>query len=186
MSMIKRLGVLACVCLAGAGCGGGAADTDTSAAAEAPASNGAAAPAGDEDRSACDLITAEEASQILGSTVVSKETENGDRYYAPAAGAGLESQEFILKVQWTGGQEAWDINQQSTALAGKLLGGDKSGATDVAKSKEAPLGDKSIYNPILGGYVLKGDVLLQFDNLMRVKDAQSKWEQLARKALARL
>jgi hypothetical protein len=182
--MSRMISVPAVVCFSFmvSACGGSSASEGS---AGPPAGSARAA---DVSRSACDLISAAEATAIVGSAVVAKESGRGDTVstcvFAPASG---ESQEFKLSVQWSGGKEAWDVNQQATALGGKLLGAEKSEATaGVMKADEAQLGDASSYNPILGGYVLKGDVLLEFNNLLTLSDARVKWEKLARTALSRL
>jgi hypothetical protein len=104
-------------------------------------------------------------------------------YFAPS---GRDTQEFLLKVTWSGGREAWQAQEDAVALGGQLFGGERSTANNVMKSEAGGLGDKSSYNPILGAYVLKGDVLLEFNNLLTLRDPKSTWEKLARKALERL
>jgi hypothetical protein len=194
VSIIRVLGLVASLCVVGMGCSRASGSSESSsahaAAQSAPNSSAAAAgaPARRSGRSACDLVTAEEASAILGESVVAKEISRDDASsfcsYAPG---GDRSKEIQLKVQWTGGKMAWDANQTAVSLGGKLLGADRDGAAaGVMRAEEAKLGDKSSYNPILGAYVLKGDVLLEFNNLLVVGDARSKWEKLAATALARL
>jgi hypothetical protein len=46
-------------------------------------------------------------------------------------------------------------------------------------------GDRSSFSSILGSYVLKGDVPLEF-RLNVLRDERQKWEALAGKALSRL
>jgi hypothetical protein len=73
------------------------------------------------------------------------------------------------------------------ALGGKLMGANRSGATAaVMTSESGSIGDKSSYSPILGAYVLKDDVLLEFNNLLPMSDAKPNWEKLARTALGRI
>lgn len=179
---------LACACLCTTGCSDSRVAKESSSVEAEATSARAATPAGGERRNSCDLITGKEASAILGEPVVPREDPaTGSCFYGPATGTSLEKQEFSLKVYWTGGREEWDLNQQTAALTGQVFGvEDDEPAAGVLKSDETPLGDKSMYSPVLGGYVLKGDVLLQFDGLLRLKDARSQWEQLARKALSRL
>jgi hypothetical protein len=139
-------------------------------------------------RSACDLVTAEEASAILGESIIAKEiSHDATSSFCSYAPGGDRTKEIQLKVQWTGGKSAWDTNQTAVSLGGKLMGADRDpAAAGVMKSGGSTLGDKSSYNPILGAYVLKGDVLLEFNNLLVLRDARSKWEKLAATALSRL
>jgi hypothetical protein len=188
MSSSGILSVLVCVSIVSTGCGESSAANEaksTKAETEVARTGGAAAA---ESRSACELITDEEASEIIGSPVLPKETSRGSSssscFFAPAPG---QTQEFQLKVQWSGGREAWEANEKATELGGRLMGADRNEATGrVMKVEEAALGDRSSYNPILGAYVLKGDVLIEFNNLLTLSDARVKWEKLVRKALSRL
>jgi hypothetical protein len=62
----------------------------------------------------------------------------------------------------------------------------KNEVDQVMKTEAAEqLGDQSSFSSILGSYVLKGDVLLEF-RLNVLLDERQKWEALARKALSRL
>jgi hypothetical protein len=189
MSSSGILSVLVCVCAIGTGCGESSASNEATLAKGATEVAGrAGASAAGETRSACELITDEEASEIVGSPVLPKEKSRGGSssscFFAPAPG---QTQEFQLKVHWSGGREAWEANEKATELGGRLMGADRNeAAARVTKVDEVPLGDRSYYNPILGAYVLKGDVLIEFNNLLTLSDARVKWEKLARKALSRL
>ena len=184
---IVRVLVLAVSCGAAVtSCGPASSSSESaSAAAQQAPARASASPAG---RSACDLVTAEEASEILGEPVVAKQiSHDASSSFCSYAPGGDRSKEIQLKVQWTGGKSAWDTNQAAVSLGGKLLGADRDDAASrVIKAEETTLGDKSSYNPILGAYVLKGDVLLEFNNLLVLRDPRSKWEQLAAAALAKL
>jgi hypothetical protein len=205
VSIIRGFGLLAMLCVAAASCsrasGANESASTNAAATSAPAPAGMAAspsptavaaparsPASANARSACDLVTAEEASAILGESVVATEVSHSPTSsfcsYAPD---GDRTREIQLKVEWNGGKEAWDAQEQATGLAGRLLGGAGTAATNAMMKAEAgSLGDKFSYNAIIGAFVLKGDVLLEFQNLVVLRDARSKWEKLAATALAKL
>jgi hypothetical protein len=175
-----------CGCLMATACGGSTESTTLPAGGTQASSRSAGASVA-QRRSACELITADEASAIVGSPLVaterSKESTSSSCYFAPT---GRDTQEFVLKVTWSGGREAWQAQEEAAALSGRLMGGDRSPANTVMASEAAGVGDKSSYNPIIGAYVLKGDVLLEFNNLLTLRDPKSTWETLARKALERL
>jgi hypothetical protein len=63
-------------------------------------------------RTACDLITAKEASDIIGSLVNLKETSR-DGSSSRCLYKAAEGQEFLLNVQWTGGKSAWEVNESA-------------------------------------------------------------------------
>jgi hypothetical protein len=178
MRSTSILGVLVCVSVMAGGCGG------PSPTKELIGGTGVA----EKGRSACELITDDEASDIVGSPVFPTEKSRGQTsstcFFAPAPGRG---QEFQLTVRWAGGRAAWEANEKAAAFSGQLVGANRSEASaNVMKFEEGSLGDRSSYNPVLGAYVLKGDVLLEFNNLLTVSDARAKWEKLARTALSRL
>jgi hypothetical protein len=169
------------------GCGETSATKESPANADAGGTGGAGTAVANDGRSACELITDEEVSDIVGSQVIPKERSRGPSsstcYFAPAPG---HTQELMLTVTWSGGREAWDANEKAMALGGQLLGGNRSAAASVMKVEEGAIGDKSSFNPVLGAYVLEGDVLLEFNNLLTLDDAQTRWVKLARVALSRL
>jgi hypothetical protein len=183
---IVRVSVLAVsLCVVATSCGRASSSSESAPAAQREPDRASTSRAG---RSACELVTAEEASTILGEPVVAKEiSHDASSSFCSYAPGGDRSKEIQLKVQWTGGRSAWDTNQTAVSLGGKLLGADRDeAASRVMKAEETTLGDKSSFNPILGAYVLKGDVLLEFNNLLVLRDARSKWEKLAATALAKL
>jgi hypothetical protein len=189
MSRTNILTLLVCVSVIGGGCKGPSATSESAlAATTTQLARTAGTPATGNGRSACELITDEEASDIVGSPVLPRERSRGHSssscYFAPAPG---QSQEFQLRVHWSGGREVWEANEKATAFGARLMGTDRSEATaSVTRFEKGRLGDRSSYNPILGGYVLRGDVLLEFNNLITLSDARSKWEKLAKTALSRL
>lgn len=178
MRSTSTLGVLVCASVLAWGCSGPSAIKESIGEIDVA----------EKSRSACELIADEEASDIVGSPVFPKEKSRSPSsstcFFAPAPG---QSQEFQLTVYWAGGREAWEVNEKAAALGGQLMGANRSEATaNVMKFEEGPLGDRSSYNPILGAYVLKADVLLEFNNLLTISEARAKWEKLARTALSRL
>jgi hypothetical protein len=182
----SAIGSVACACLLLAACRQSASTEKAQADARTVATK-AAAGVGDQRR-ACELITVDEASTIIGSRLAAKERPGGGTsskcVFTPVDGG---TQEFVLTVTWAGGREAWQAQEHATELGGRLMGGNRTGAANtVMKSEPAGLGDKSSYNPILGAYVLKDDVLLEFNNLLTLRDPRNAWERLARKVLARL
>jgi hypothetical protein len=169
-------------CLAGLVLGGGCGATEEpgQAAGAAPRASAGSAP------SACALITAQEAEAILGNPVVPKDETSGTEH-SSCAYESAQGEHFWLTVYWTDGKEQWHINETARGIAGRLMQPQGKKEVDQVMKTEAAdqLGDRSSFSSILGSYVLKGDVLLEF-RLNVLRDERQKWEALARKALSRL
>ena len=170
--------------LALAACGGG----DAGSQEAAPDDESAAAAEGNA-RSACDVLTGEDVSAILGQTLEARPDpeEQTPRYstcgYYPGEGYGI----LYLTVYWRGGQIEWDTWQMATGYAGQMWEQAEkvsldsiSGATLVSG-----LGDRAYFGGIMPSLVLKGDVMLEF-KLALVTDEEKNFPLLAKAALARL
>jgi hypothetical protein len=144
-----------------------------------------AAPAADRD--ACSLITAEEASTILGSTATAtSRSASSSRSTCDYVTQAYES--FTLEAIWSGAEEEIQIARGAAKKATGMAGGrqddvvrDVMGLTQVEG-----LGDEAYFARRTMSYVRKGDVLLVFQNAGLNEPAREHWEALARAALARL
>ncbi len=166
-------------------CGGGADagnadDTDDDAAA---------ATAATASRSACDVLTGEDVSGILGQTLEARPDpeEQTPRYsscgYYPGEGYGV----LYLTAYWSGGKDEWDSWQMATSYAGQMW--EQAEKVDLdsitGASLVSGLGDRAYFGGMMPSLVLKGDVLLEF-KLALVTDEKHNFPLLAKAALARL
>jgi hypothetical protein len=160
-----------------------AAASDTAEAAESIAGG-----AGSTPRDGCSLVTAEEASVILGERVTARPTgKSGGTWngcvYEPEKG-GIDT--YIMQVHWHDGQEQMSVAKRGMKIAAK---GMQTEGVDVARMMALEpvegLGDEAYFNPIVPSYVRKGDILIEAD-LRAVRNARQAWEEMSRKALSRL
>jgi hypothetical protein len=140
-------------------------------------------------RDACALITKPEADAILQAAVTPRSKTKPGRSeceYQATDGGG-----FSMKVYWSGGKEELAVTKSAMGLAPAMLreNGMEPGGM-MALRPVTGLGDEAYYNPIVGSYVRKGDVLMEFDlRLLQVPTpdaAVERWRALAGKALGRL
>jgi hypothetical protein len=170
-----QLGVMA---MLAAGCSSGDAP---------PAEHAAPAAAAAEARDACSLITAEDATKILGSTATATaRSASRERSVCEYLTQSYES--FTLEAIWRGAEEEIGIARSAATMAAGQAGGrqddvvrDVMGLTEVEG-----LGDEAYFARRTMSYVRKGDVLLVFQTTGLNEPAREHWEALARAALARL
>jgi len=175
--------------LALAACGGG--ETDSAAAGDVAAGDDAAGVAGTATvRSACEVLTGEDVSAILGQTLEARpdpDDPDGPNHsscgYYPGEGYGV----LYLTVYWSGGREQWEAWQTATSWAGQTW--EQAEKVDLdsitGASLVSGLGDRAYFGGILPSLTLEGDVLLEF-KLALVTDEARNFPLLARAALARL
>lgn len=152
-----------------------------------PADTTAPAAAAAEARDACTLVTAEEASKILGSTATAtSRAVSAERSVCDYVTEAYEA--FTLEAVWGGAEEEIKIARSAAKKATGMAGGrqddvvrDVMGLTEVEG-----LGDEAYFARRTMSYVRKGDVLLVFQNAGLNEPAREHWEALARAALARL
>lgn len=174
---IRMICVLA---LFAAGCSGG--ETP-------PAETGApaAAPAAAEARDACALITAGEATNILGSpATATSRSVSAERSVCDYVTQAYEA--FTLEAVWTGAEEEIQIARRAASAAAGQAGGRQD---DVVRevmglTKVEGLGDEAYFARRTMSHVRKGDVLLTFQTAGLNEPAREHWEALARVALGRL
>jgi hypothetical protein len=177
-SFVMRAAQLGVVAVLMAGCSSPA-DTP-SETAQPPAAAG-------EVRDACALISAEEATKILGSTAtLTPRSASRDRSVCDYVTESYES--FTLEAIWSGAEEEIQIARSAAKKATGMAGGrqddvvrDVMGLTEVEG-----LGDEAYFARRTMSYVRKGDVLLVFQTTGLNEPAREHWEALARAALARL
>lgn len=185
---VAALGFVVAGVVAVTGCG--SSDGGNEAAAGA-AEQQAAAPASTAVRSACDVLTADDASAILGQKLEARPDpeDQGPRhstcgYYPPSPDSyGV----LYLTVYWSGGQDEWNTWQMATSMAGKTWEQTEKVSLDSI-NKAGPvggLGDRAYFGGLLPSLVLQGDVLLEY-KLALVPDEAQNFPRLAKAALARL
>lgn len=176
-----RLAQLAAMAVLVAGCS--SSDAPQSETAAAPA----AGPAAAEARDACALITAEEASKILGSTATAtSRSVSAERSVCDYVTEAYES--FTVEAVWTGAEEEIQIGRRAAGMAAGQAGGRQD---DVVRdvmglTKVEGLGDEAYFARRTMSYVRKGDALLIFQNAGLNEPARERWEALARVALGRM
>lgn len=168
-------------------CGGGEPGADAAETGEEPQ---AAADEAAAVRSACEVLTGEDVSAILGQTLDARpdpDDPDGPSHsscgYYPGEGYGV----MYLTVYWRGGQQQWEAWQSATSWAGQAW--EQAEKVDLdsitGASLVSGLGDRAFFGGILPSLVLKGDVLLEF-KLALVTDEEKNFPRLAQAALARL
>ncbi|HEX6322497.1 MAG TPA: hypothetical protein VFZ36_02130 [Vicinamibacterales bacterium] len=173
-----KLSMMCVVAMLAAGCSSG--ETP-------PAETGAPAAAPAAERDACALVTAQEASTILGSTATAtSRSASAERSVCDYVTQAYEA--FTLEAVWSGAEEEIKIARSAAKMAAGQAGGrqdevvrDVMGLTQVEG-----LGDEAYFSRRTMSYVRKGDVLLIFQNAGLNEPAREHWEALARAALARL
>ena len=175
--------VLAAACAVGlTACTDGESGSDAQSAAAADASS---------VRSACEVLTGEEVSSILGQTLEARPDpeDQGPRhstcgYYPPDPDSyGV----LYLTVYWSGGREEWDTWQVATSMAGKTWEQTEKVSLDSI-NRAGPvsgLGDRAYFGGLLPSLVLEDDILLEY-KLALVTDEEKNFPRLAKAALARL
>jgi len=154
-----------------------------------PAQTGAPAPAAASaaPRDACALITAEEASKILGSTATAtSRSTSSARSVCDYVTQSYES--FTLEAIWTGAEEEIKTARSAAKMAAGHAGGRQDEVVNAVMglTKVEGLGDEAYFARRTMSYVRKGDVLLVFQNAGLNDPAREHWEALARAALPRL
>lgn len=160
-----------------------------SSAETPPAESGAPAqtPAAAEARDACALITAEEATKILGSTATAtSRSVSAERSVCDYVTQAYEA--FTLEAVWRGAEEEIQISRRAASMAAGQAGGRQD---DVVRdvmgvTKVDGLGDEAYFARRTMSHVRKGDVLLTFQTAGLNEPAREHWEALARVALGRL
>lgn len=160
-----------------------------SSAETPPAETGssAPAPAAAEARDACALITAGEATTILGSTATAtSRSMSAERSVCDYVTQAYEA--FTLEAVWTGAEEEIQVGRRAAGMAAGQAGGRQD---DVVRdvmglTKVEGLGDEAYFARRTMSYVRKGDVLLIFQNAGLNEPAREHWEALARAALGRI
>lgn len=176
-----RLAQLAAMAILIAGCSSTDAPQSDTTSASAPAAAAA------EARDACALITADEASKILGSTAkATSRSVSAERSVCDYVTEKYEA--FTLEAVWTGAEEEIQIGRRAASMASGQAGGRQD---DVVRdvmglTKVDGLGDEAYFARRTMSYVRKGDVLLMFENAGLNDPAREHWEALARVALGRI
>lgn len=160
-----------------------------SSAEPPPAERGAAAPAAAAaaNRDACALITADEASKILGSTATAtSRSMSRERSVCDYVTQSYEA--FSLEAIWSGAEEEIKTSRSAANLAAGQAGGTRDDVVNdvMGLHKADGLGDEAYFARRTMSYVRKGDVLLVFETAGLNEPAREHWEALARAALARL
>jgi len=156
---------------------------------QAPASSAGSAPATTPvaNQDACSLITAEEASKILGSeATATRRSSSAQRSVCDYVTRSFES--FTLEAIWAGAEDEIKTARSAATTATAAAGGkDDQVVNDVmGLHRVEQLGDEAYFSRRTMSYVRKGDVLLVFQNAGLNEPAREHWEALARAALARL
>lgn len=166
---------------------GGACGSGQRSQTASPAAEESRASAGGAGRDACALITADEATKILGSPakVVSRSLA-AERSACDYVTQAYES--FTLEVRWKGADEALDTARSAATAAAALAGAKQDQVVNevMGLQRVENLGDEAYFSRRTMSYVRKGDVLLVFQNAGLNDPAREHWEALARAALARL
>jgi len=177
--------VLFCVAaIAAPGCGGG----DEGAGSDEMEGGGEAVQA-TLVRDACEVLTGEDASAIIGQVVEARPDleDQGPRYsscsYFPSEGYAV----LYLTVYWSGGEQEWETWLLATRYAKEAW--DQAEKVDLDSITGAGLvsglGDRAYFGGMLPSLVLKGDILLEF-KMPLVMDEEEAFPQLALAALAKL
>lgn len=156
--------------------------------AEAPPADDApaAAPAA-AARDACTLITAQEATAILGSpATATSRSASASRSVCDYVTESYES--FTLEAIWTGAESEIQTARGAARKATGMAGGRQDQVVDdvMGLHKVDGLGDEAYFSRRTMSYVRKGDVLLVFQNAGLNEPARDHWQALARAALPRL
>jgi hypothetical protein len=172
---LASIGVIACLTIS------------CSSADQQPAEHSAAAVAPAAKRDACSLISADEASKILGSEVTATpRSSSGERSTCDYVSKAFES--FTLEAVWKGAEDEIKSARSAATTATAAAGGEKDQAVNdvMGLYRVDNLGDEAYFSRRTMSYVRKGDVLLVFQNAGLNEPARAHWEALARAAIARL
>ena len=175
-----KLWMMCVVALLAFGCSSGEAPpADTGGT---PAASPAAA-----SRDACALITADEASKILGSkATATSRSVSAERSVCDYVTASYEA--FTLEAIWRGAEQEIQTSREAAKVAADKAGGTQDAVVNevMGLTKVDGLGDEAYFARRTMSYVRKGDVLLVFQTAGLNDPAREHWEALARAALARL
>ena len=155
-----------------------------------PAESGAPAPAtapASAARDACALITADEVSNILGSTATATaRSMSAERSVCDYVTQAYEA--FTLEAVWSGAEEEIKIARGAAKKATGLAGGRQDEVVNDVMGLHTVegLGDEAYFARRTMSYVRKGGVLLIFQNAGLNEPAREHWEALARAALPRI
>ncbi|HWP63104.1 MAG TPA: DUF3558 family protein, partial [Candidatus Binatia bacterium] len=170
----------------GGGTQGAGPTSDTGVPAPSAAQTGAAQTG--QDRHACQLLTHEEVSELVGEKIVlSVRTDSGETWsscdWETAEGLAL----FSLTVYWSGGKEQWDAWKAAVNLGQQVFEQAEGVGPDdiIEQGPVAGIGDAAYFSTVLPSFVLKGDALLEM-NLFFVEQAEAKFAGLAAKLLTRI
>jgi hypothetical protein len=137
-------------------------------------------------RNACGLIPKASADSILGSELTPVAVEVGSAKstcrYSSNGGGG-----FVLTVFWSGGRAEWQAIRAGLSLGKRASGGGDPELDAGTLKSLVPvpgLGQEAWASDLLGGYVLREDVLLTFS--FGATRLPGNWTELARRALAGL
>lgn len=140
-------------------------------------------------RDACEVLTGEDASAVLGQVVEARPDleDRGPRYsscsYFPSEGYAV----LYLTVYWSGGMQEWETWQMATQYGRQTW--EEAEKVDIdsitGAGLVAGLGDRAYFGGMLPSLVLKGDILLEF-KMPLVTDEEEAFPRLAQAALAHL
>jgi hypothetical protein len=152
------------------------------------------------DRNACDLLTVEEVSALVGVRVTAREMSSVNGPPEPATESNRvrgrsdchwedsEGQPRLIVVgYWTGGKEGWQILAASRSMARSIIQKQEDVALDsvVKAGPVFGLGDKAFFSPLLESLVLKDNILLEITTSL-LPDPEAQFRPLATKLLSRL
>jgi len=152
------------------------------------------------DRNACDLLTVEEVSALVGVRVTVREMTSVNGPPEPATESNRvrgrsdchwedsEGQPRLIVVgYWTGGKEGWQILAASRSMARGIIQKQEDVALDsvVKAGPVFGLGDKAFFSPLLESLVLKDNILLEITTSL-LPHPEAQFRPLAAKMLSRL
>ena len=151
-------------------------------------------------RNACDLLTIEEASAVVGVPVTAKEISDADGTDQEATATnrlrersacwwqGPDGQpQLMVKGYWTAGRQSWEINAAARGMATSMIQRQEGVALEsvVKAGPVAGLGDKAFFSPLLPSLVLKDDIMLEI--MMPIHpNPETQFRPLVTKMLSRL
>jgi hypothetical protein len=181
---IRRLATAAGLALLAA-CGGSS-DTPPD-----PGADGAAA-AGAPDqgvRSACSLLTDEEAASFAGEPVRAEESERGVRHSKCTwFEADRPWMAFAVTVYWTGGRAEWEAQRGAIGAGAAMLRQEAPDVNVDSIVRPGPVlgvGDEAYFHDTMPSWVLAGDRLLEM-YVMYLPGSEARFAPLARLLVSRL
>jgi hypothetical protein len=151
-------------------------------------------------RNACDLLTIEEASAVVGVPVTAREMSDADGTDQEATATnrladrsacwweGPDGQaRLMVKGYWTEGKQWWKINAAARGMAKGMIQEHEGVVLDsvVKAGPVSGLGDQAFFSPLLPSLVLKDDIMLEITMPIH-PNPEAQFRPLVTKILSRL